>query len=136
MRYIIRGLVKLLMGIWKSPNYATAWVAYLIAINLFVPLAFWSHFEARVIAVVFLAGAVLMSYLTERTGFSRLLGLGHVLWYPLVIWLIINLGATPATDGFGIWIRILVGTNIVSLIIDTLDVVRWLRGDRAELASA
>ena len=56
MRYLIAGLVKLMTGILKSPNYTTVWVAWLIALNLLVPLALWSHQEARVIAVVFLAG--------------------------------------------------------------------------------
>ena len=60
MRYLISGLVKLMTGIWKSPNYATAWVGWLITVNLLAPLLFWSHPEARVIAVVFLAGGTLM----------------------------------------------------------------------------
>ncbi len=78
-------------GILKSPNYTTIWVAWLITLNLLVPLAFWSHPEARVIAIVFLAGGTLMGYLTARTGFSRLLGLGHVFWYPLLLWLAIRI---------------------------------------------
>lgn len=135
MRYLIGGFVKLLTGIWKSPTYATIWVAYLIAINLFVPFAFWSHPEARVIAIVFLCGSTLMTYLTAKTGFSRLLGLGHVFWIPLVIWLGMRLDAIPASEPFGLWIRLLIITNAISLVIDMVDVGRWLRGDRAEVVT-
>ena len=120
-------------GILKSPNYTTIWVAWLITLNLLVPLAFWSHPEARVIAIVFLAGGTLMGYLTARTGFSRLLGLGHVFWYPLLIWLATRLEMFPAAESFGLWIRVLMVATAISLVIDTVDVIRWLRGDRAEM---
>jgi len=133
MRYLIAGLVKIMTGIWKSPNYTTIWVAWLIAINLLVPIFFWDHPEARVIAVVFLAGGTLMGYLAAKTGFSRLLGLGHVFWYPLLIWLATRLEMFPAAESFGLWIRVLMVATAISLVIDTVDVIRWLRGDREEM---
>ena len=133
MRYLIAGLVKIMNGIRKSPNYTIVWVAWLIGINLLVPIFFWNHPEARVIAVVFLAGGTLMGYLTTETGFSRLLGLGHVFWYPLLIWLALRMEMFPAAESFGLWIRVLMVTNAISLVIDTADVIRWLRGDRAEM---
>ncbi len=135
MRFFFGGLLRLLWGIWKSPTYATVWVAYLIAINLLVPLAFWSNPEARVIAVVFLLGATVMSYLTARTGFSRLLGLGHLFWFPMLIWLALRMEMFPSAEPFGLWIRILLVSNGLSLVIDTVDVVQWLRGDRAEVVA-
>ena len=105
----------------------------MITVNLLVPIFFWNHPEARVITVVFLAGGTLMGYLTAETGFSRLLGLGHVFWYPLLIWLAMRMEMFPAAESFGLWIRALMVTNAISLVIDTVDVIRWLRGDRAEM---
>jgi len=130
MRYLFDGLVKLMTGIWKSPIYTRTWVAWLIALNLVVPLFFWSHPESRVVALVFLAGGTLMGYLTAATGFSRLLGLGHVFWFLLLIWLLMRMDMFPAAESFGLWIRLLILTNAISLVIDTVDVIRWLRGDR------
>ena len=73
--------------------------------------------------------------LTARYGFSRILGLGHILWVPLVVFLFVRLGSIPADDAFGIWIRVLLLLNGISLVIDTKDVVRYLGGDRKETVS-
>ena len=74
----------------------------------------------------------LMLLITARTGFTRLLGLGHVLWVPLVAWLWTRLPQIPAADFFGIWIRSLMAVNAISLVIDTVDVMRYLAGDRTD----
>jgi hypothetical protein len=63
------------------------------------------------------------------------LGLGHILWIPLVGWLALRLGQIPADDAFGMWIRGVMLLNTVSLVIDTADVVRFVTGDRKELVA-
>ena len=39
----------------------------------------------------------------------------------------------PADTGTGLWLRLVMTLNVVSLGIDGVDVVRYLRGERAEL---
>ncbi len=80
-------------------------------------------------------GAMLMSLLTARFGFTRILGLGHILWIPLVGWLAFRLGQNPADDAFGMWIRGVMLLNTVSLVIDGVDVFRYAAGDRKELVA-
>ena len=43
-----------------------------------------------------------------------------------------RLGANPADDFFGIWLRSLIAVNTISLVIDAIDVIRYARGGRAE----
>jgi hypothetical protein len=76
-----------------------------------------------------------MSLLTARFGFTRILGLGHILWIPLVGWLAFRLGQIPADDAFGLWVRGVILVNAVSLVIDTADVIRFAAGDRKELVA-
>ena len=38
----------------------------------------------------------------------------------------------PAQDAFGIWIRALMTANLVSLLLDTVEVIRYIRGEREE----
>ena len=110
-----------------------AWLAVLIGANMVAPLAFFQYAEARVVFVTLMASATIMMVLTGWLGFNRLLGLGHVLWVPLLVYLIDRLEAHPPVDAFGLWLRLLVAVDAVSLIIDTIDIVRYVRGERGEM---
>ena len=109
------------------------WLMLLVVANLIVPLFFLDRVEARVAIVVLLASMMIMTALTARAGFTRILGLGHILWIPLLIWLWSRLDQIPTDGVFGTWIRVLMVLNAISLVTDTVDVVRYLTGDREEL---
>ena len=119
-------------GVLKSPVGVQLWLIVLMAFNLLVPLFYLSTREAQIVIITFLLSAMLMVVLTGVSGFSRLLGLGHILWLPLIIFLITRLNQIPANDFFGFWIRALIVLNALSLILDTIDVVRYVAGDREE----
>lgn len=104
----------------------------LIAANLVVPLFFLGRLEAQLVVVALLASAILMTFLTGLYGFTRLLGVGHIFWIPLLFFLWTRLGQIPADNFFGIWLRILMILNAMSLVIDVVDVIRYIAGDREE----
>ncbi len=108
------------------------WMVLLVALNLVVPLFFLDRLEAQLVLVAMAVGMLLMTALTAISGFSRLLGLGHVAWIPLVIFLGTRLSEIPASDAYGMWLRALLVINTVSLVIDLVDVVRYAAGDREE----
>ena len=85
-----------------------------------------------VVLVMFLASVLLMTFLTARFGFTRIVGLGHIVWVPMLAFLFTRLGDIPASDALGIWIRTLFVLNGMSLVIDAADVVRYIAGDREE----
>ncbi len=117
------------------PLHWQLWLGLLVGANLVAPLFFLEHVEAQVTIAALLISMTLMSALTARFGFSRILGLGHVAWLPLLAWLASRAAEIPATDAFGLWLRTVIVLDAVSLIIDAVDVVRFLRGDRAETVS-
>ena len=39
----------------------------------------------------------------------------------------------PSDDAFGVWIRVLIAINTLSLLIDAVDAIRYLAGDREEM---
>ena len=128
----MRAFIKFNKGIMKMPIQWRLWLMLLMVVNLVVPLFYLNRLEAQVVLAVILASAMLMMMLTASSGFTRLLGLGHILWFPLLYFLWIRLDQIPASDFFGIWIRILMTLNAVSLVIDTIDVTRYTAGDREE----
>jgi hypothetical protein len=67
----------------------------------------------------------------QRKRFVRILGATHVLWLPMLAWMLTRLPAIPAEDlGFRIWLIALMATNGLSLVIDAWDSIRFLRGER------
>ncbi len=119
-------------GLLAMPRHLQAWVLLLISVNIVTPFLFLGHVEAQVVLAAGMVGMVLMTALTGRFGFSRITGLGHIAWVPLLGFLWIRLPDVPATDAFGLWLRAVIAIDAISLVFDVLDVARFLRGDRAE----
>ena len=126
----MRWMIEFNKAVMKQPIWVQVWSLILVAANGVVPLFYLDRLEARVTLGVVLASGILMTALFSRFGYARILGLGHILWIPLVGFLWIRVSETPANDFFGIWIRSLIGINVVSLLIDIVDVGRFVAGDR------
>ncbi len=131
----MNGFVKFNKGILRMSWPVKLWLLLLVAANAVAPLFFLQHIEAQAVVAAMMIGAMLMSLLTARFGFSRILGLGHILWIPLLGWLAFRLGQIPADDAFGLWIRGVIVVNALSLVIDGVDVFRYAAGERKELVT-
>lgn len=127
---MIRSVVDFHRGMLALPVRVRVWVAALATVNLMVPLAFVELHEAQVVLFTFFASMALMMGITAWRGFTRLLGLGHILWIPLLIYLWPQLVANPVNSAVGMWLRALFVLNTISLVIDIVDVGRYLAGDR------
>lgn len=119
-------------GILAQPAWLQIWVAWLIVINS-AAIFFVRRRPARVALAAWLVNAVLMTMLAELNAYNRLLGISHVLlWTPLVIYLyrLMRAGELAGPALFDRWARSLFLTNLVSLVVDYVDVARYLMGDR------
>ena len=65
-----------------------------------------------------------------RFGWVRLLGIGHWPWLLLVPWAWLRLAAVPDASLTRFWLMSLIVLNTGSLLIDAVDVVRYMRGER------
>ena len=128
----MHAFIKFNKGMLKLPLHWQLWLAVLVAANLVVPCFYLQRLEAQVVLGTILASMVLMTLLTARFGFTRILGLRHILWVPMLAFLLARLGDVPVGDAYGIWIRALIVLNSVSLVIDAADVIRYFAGDRGE----
>ena len=124
--------MKFNRGMLKFPIHWQLFLVPMVAVNAVAPLFFLQHVEAQVVLGAFLVSFALMVYLTGRFGFTRILGLGHILWIPMLIFLVPALSNGPPSNAFGIWIWTLFVINVTSLIIDAVDVTRFIAGERAE----
>jgi len=113
----------------KMPTHWVIWVMMLMGVNFVMPLLFWSSIEAKVTLLAMVLGAMIQLVIFKKLGFVRLLGIGHFPWIFLVLWLFFKL-ETPLQSFFEYWILSVIVMNSLSLVIDTFDVGRWLRGER------
>jgi hypothetical protein len=121
-------------GLLKMPPAVQAWLVLLLSVNLLAPLFLFETLEARVVLATMLTSVLLMTWITAAAGFSRLLGLGHILWVPLVVFLWRALPEYSVDTLVGVWLRAVIALNTASLVIDAIDVRRYVRGDRGEVA--
>ncbi len=131
----MQGFIKFNKGLLRMSWPVKLWLLLLVAANGVAPLFFLDRVEAQAVLAAMMIGAMLMSLLTARFGFTRILGLGHILWIPLIGWLAFRLGQIPSDDAFGLWVRGVIVVNALSLLIDGVDVYRYAAGDRKELVT-
>ena len=131
----MKGFIKFNKGILRMSLPVKIWLLLLVAANGVAPLFFLDRVEAQAVLAAMMIGAILMSLLTARFGFTRILGLGHILWIPLIGWLAFRLGQIPANDAFGLWVRGVMVVNTLSLVLDAADVIRYAAGDRKEVVA-
>lgn len=107
------------------------WLALLVTLNAILPTYFLPLLEARITLIIFLVGFGLMILLTHLYGFTRILGLGHFLWIPLVFFLAFRINLHEIQSPLNLWMAGVILCNSISLVIDIQDVYRYLNGDKA-----
>jgi hypothetical protein len=128
------------------------WIITLILWNYALPLIYYDKYEAQMTLGANVAASILMVGIYWLTGgYTRLLGLAHVTWIPLMYWLWIrsvaietlipqlHQGGPPGKTAAGSdlwlfdkWIISLLVLNSLSLVVDAIDVVRYARGERGD----
>ena len=123
-------MMNFMKAMLKMPRPWVVWVGLLMTVNMLAPLFFLTTLEAQVVLVTMMASASLMMFIFARKGFVRLLGLGHILWAPLIPWLLGRVDFAAPDTGFEAWMLTVIVLNGLSLVLDTVDVVRYLKGER------
>lgn len=106
------------------------WNVWLVAVNLGA-LYFITHIEAQVVLATTLIAVIIQAAIYQRIRFTRLLGIAHVAWIPMFAWIATRSDAIAAHPDLNSWIMVLAATNAVSFMIDSTDVFRFIRGERA-----
>lgn len=109
------------------------WVMVLMALNCVGPLVFFDRVEAIYTFMAGMLGGGIGMLLVSAQGFTRLLGVMHVPWIPLVFYLWGRQEGVDLHSSFGVWMAAVIVFNSVSLVIDAVDVIRFLRGERTPL---
>jgi hypothetical protein len=129
-------------AILTEPMWLQGWVGLLVIANL-LAFAFvatkqsgkWAiRTEAVAILVSFFAAAALMTWMYGRFGYVRLLGVAHLIfWGPVFVWLIIRYRKAEFASPFSVYLAFYLLIAGISLVVDSIDVLRYLFGDTSPL---
>jgi hypothetical protein len=125
-------------AIQLQPQWVQIWVLWLVVISFaWIPLLF-SKATRRIGLIVLLvntAVTISMNWLYAEVGYVRLLGLPHlILWGPLAVYLWLQIRRRDDIPRALYWLIVVLAASItVSLAFDTVDVIRYLIGERAPL---
>ncbi len=126
----MKSMMNLTRTMMIMPIHWQIWLGVLVSANIIVPFFFIHTREAQVVLATGIVGLMIMSVIFSEKGFVRLLGIGHIGWLPLVFWLWTRLDHAPADSIFGYWLMAVIVLDSLSLIIDTIDVLRYVKGER------
>jgi len=112
-----------------EPFWIATWILWILFINS-VSLLFVGRAEGRWTLVAWLLVVATMHQLYRHFGYTRILGLAHLVWWtPLVVYLF-RRRASFGVGGFGGWARLVVLTNAAAVVLAAVDVTRFLLGER------
>lgn len=133
---MVRAFLRLSAGLLSLAPFWRLFVLALLVVNGVAPLFYLDAFLGRMVLLSLMTSTLFMTFLTQRFGFARILGLAHVAWLPMLVVAFLSLPAFPMSTSFGLWLRVLLLLDSFALVFDTWDVVRFLRGDKAEMVPA
>jgi hypothetical protein len=114
----------------RFPPVPRLWCVWLVGVNV-ACLWFITHIEAQVVLAVTAIAVAAQTLIYQRIGFTRILGTTHVLWVPMFAWMATRIDTIIGQPALANWLVVLFVTNMVSMVVDTIDAVRFLRGERA-----
>ncbi len=126
----MKAMIDFFRTMLKFPSHLLVWLVLLMTANMAGPVVFIKSPEGQIVLLAAMAGAAIQIAIFGSKGFVRLLGIGHLPWVPLVLWLWFRLDQVSVDGIFRYWILSVIVLNTLSLIIDTTDVIKYISGDR------
>ena len=119
---LMRNPFRFFVELIQQPVWIPVWVLILMIVNV-ASVGFWNESLAKVIFVAFMLSAMLMMGLYSRFGFEKILGMGHILWLPLLIYVLIEI---PAASGiFKDYLIVWSIFTVISLMFDVVDLWKY-----------
>jgi hypothetical protein len=124
---------KFMKGVRRMPIIWQIWLGILMLVNGIGPLFFLSENVAVVTLVAVMTGGIIGSILTEVQGFTKLLGVMHAPWMPMLALQLLVIANEKPTGTFAVWLYASTAVTFISLAIDVADVTSYLRGNKKDL---
>ena len=117
---------------FAQPLWLVIWLMIMGGLHVAaIPLAI-KDWRPRIMIIVMGLNLIFMSALFQKFGYTRILGLSHVIfWTPLLAYLWKSRNSHPERLWTGRFVKIAMVIIFVSLLFDYSDVIRYVLGDHA-----
>lgn len=124
----------LVASIWDSfltlPTWVKVWVMVILAPVNMASLFFMGEPLGILIAILSISAMMIsMIFLVRDRGFSNLVSAGHVVPWTILVLLLI-FARPEGSAAYGTFLTVLLVVNVISLVFDYNDAIRWIKGDR------
>ena len=118
-------LREFLRGAWALGIGWRVWMLLLVAANGVGPIFFLPKLPALVTLVATLTALVLaVTLIRNEGGYTKLLGMIHAPWVPMLAVLLYEYPWRGPLDGYKGWLTLSIVMTLGSLVIDATDVIR------------
>lgn len=120
----------------RSPEWVLIWLQILMGVLAISILFSLFRHEARAILFGTLMGMAMVVIIYAQFGFTRILGVGHILfWTPTLFYMLSLQGTASVTKTwFGRWLWPAIVVMGLSLAFDYADLIRYMMGARDVIA--
>ena len=122
----LRNPLKFFVELVRQPVWIPIWVLFLMIVHI-ASVGFWHEPVARLIFMSFLMSAMLMMGLYSRFGFEKILGLGHIPWVPVLVYVLTQIPTAEAA--FKRYLLVLSVSIAISLVFDSIDVWKYFKNE-------
>jgi hypothetical protein len=134
MEQLTQGIAHVLfIQAFIYPMPVKLWALFVLLVNL-SSVCFLCSKEAILVLSTFAMSLLIQGVLYSQQGFTRLLGITHLLfWPPMLLYLSRNVNRYLKKEkrgAFAFWLKILAVTNLLCLVVDLVDVARYILGER------
>lgn len=109
------------------------WILIMVLGNGVAPFFFLFEPVAMITVVSFCTGGLIASAMASSHGFTKLLGVMHGPWVPMVAFQVYVLAYQNPTGVFKTWLIASIVVSSVSIVLDAVDIVRYMMGERTDL---
>ena len=120
----MRNPLKLITEMCHQPLWVMIWISVLVIVNMFA-LVYWKQDLAQWIVGIFLFQGTIMMGLYSRYGYEKILGLAHIFWIPLLVYIILNIDSY--NGHFQYYLISLICINAISLVFDIYDITIYFK---------
>lgn len=120
----------------RSPEWVLIWLQVLVGtLSIAILFGLFRH-EARAIVFGTFLGMAMTILIYGQFGFTRILGVGHILFWTPTLFYMASLQGTSdvAKTWFGRWLWLAILVMGVSLAFDYYDLARYMLGERELIA--
>lgn len=114
----------------RLPAWVQIWVAFILMPINMASLYFYNEPMGLLIAFLANIGMMLnLPVMIKDRGFSKMMALPHLIPWTILVGILIFI-RPEATSMYDTYLWVLLTTNIISLLFDYPDAVKWFGGDR------